>query len=143
VNNKNNWEVVPTQAVFAPATTDTCACAPQRTLILLARMAENPLCLFRTTCRSTGRRVRRHPRGIELPSLVIHMQVVRVEQARPHQPDEIGNGQGLALEHDQAIGAQFLQRSVDVNLGEPGGVGKVALGQREVTAVTLGQAGKT
>ncbi|GCC46489.1 hypothetical protein chiPu_0030353, partial [Chiloscyllium punctatum] len=54
--------------------------------VLLASMEDQALRLSEGARRSSRSGVRLRADGVELPPFVIHMQIVRIEQACAHQP---------------------------------------------------------
>ena len=68
------------------------------------------------------------------------MKVGRIELAHLFQPVPVGNPQPCSLGFDQALGPHLLKHPVDVNRGKAERVGKLALGDRQVTDMVLGQA---
>src|SRR5437868_1446905 len=66
------------------------------------------------------------------PFRIVEMEIIGAELAGLHQPRQVRNGEALVPERDQAAGAQRLEHPVDMDRGEPAGIGDVALGQRKV-----------
>src|ERR1700743_3163749 len=75
-----------------------------------------------------GRRRFRYQRlfvCVELTPFPFHVQIVGIEQSGIHQPLQARNGQAFSLQNNQLVGAQFLKRTIDMDLGETGCIRKV------------------
>src|SRR6476620_11830261 len=72
--------------------------------------------------------------------LMIEVKVVRIEHRHVHQALEVENPELLAVELDQPVAPQVLERPVDVNRRQAGRVRKVVLGKRKVAPPILSPA---
>ena len=72
-------------------------------------------------------------------TLVFEVQILSIEQANIRQLLEIENAERSFPENDQLLRAKFLQGTIDMHLGKPGGVRQVGLGQGEFASPGLGK----
>src|SRR3954469_17921461 len=59
------------------------------------------------------------------PVRMIEVEIIGPEQAGLHQPRQVRDGKAPALQRDQPFRAQGLHHPVDVDGGQPAGVGDV------------------
>ena len=69
------------------------------------------------------------------------MQIIGIEAGNASSALKVRNGQPPAVQLDQTVAAQLLQRAVDVDRGEARRVGEVDLGERKVAALVADEAG--
>src|SRR5690349_22129150 len=74
---------------------------------------------------------------VQVPPLMVEVEVVRSEHRSVHHPLEIEDLELLAVELDEAVAAKLLEGPVDVDRGEASRVGEVVLSQREIAAAVL------
>ena len=72
-----------------------------------------------------------------MPPVVVEMEVIRVEHRDVGDPRQIEQLELLALELDQAVAAQLLERAVDMDRRQAGRIGNVVLNQREVAPAVV------
>ena len=77
---------------------------------------------------------------VEVPALMVEVQVIGVEHGDVHQSGHVEDLQLFSFELDQSVTPQFLERAINVHGRQPGRIREIVLGEREIAPPVMSSA---